>query len=63
MGKTATGIIKLTNKVFPKVVHPFNLQNDSKKTYAMWQFERARIRSAFFWSVIRSTICSAISGC
>ena len=31
MGKTATGIIKLTNKVFPKVVHPFNLQNDSKK--------------------------------
>lgn len=40
MGKTATGIIKLTNKVFPKVVHPFNLQNDSKKTYAMWQFEK-----------------------
>ncbi len=40
MGKTATGIIKLTNKVFPKVVHPFNLQNDSQKTYAMWQFEK-----------------------
>ena len=40
MGKTATGLIKLTNQVFPKVVHPFNLQNDSKKTYAMWQFEK-----------------------
>lgn len=42
MGKTATKIIRLTNKVFPKVVHPFNLQNDSKKTYAMWQFEKGK---------------------
>ncbi len=42
MGKMATGLIKLTNKVFPKVVHPFNLQNDSKKTYAMWQFEKGQ---------------------
>ena len=40
MGKIATGIIRLTNKVFPKVVHPFNLQNDGGKTYAMWQFEK-----------------------
>lgn len=40
MGKTATGIIRLTNRIFPKVVHPFNLQNDSQKTYAMWQFEK-----------------------
>ena len=29
-----------TNNWFPKVVHPFNLQNDGKKTYAMWQYEK-----------------------
>lgn len=29
-----------TNKVFPKVIHPFNLQNSGEKTYAQWQFER-----------------------
>ena len=40
MGKIATGIIRLTNRVFPKVVHPFNLQNNSEKTYSMWQFEK-----------------------
>lgn len=40
MGKTATGLIRLTNRIFPKVVHPFNLQNDSEKTYAMWQYEK-----------------------
>lgn len=50
MGKTATGIIKLTNKVFPKVVHPFNLQNDSKKTYAMWQFEKGEDTIRLFLS-------------
>ncbi|MBE6936286.1 MAG: class I SAM-dependent methyltransferase [Ruminococcaceae bacterium] len=40
MGKIATGLIRATNRVFPKVVHPFNLQNDSEKTYAMWQYEK-----------------------
>jgi len=29
-----------TNNWFPKVVHPFNLQNDGTKTYAMWQYEK-----------------------
>ena len=28
------------NKIFPKVVHPFNLNNDNKKSYAEWQFEK-----------------------
>ena len=28
------------NKLFPKVVHPLNLQNDGEKTYAMWQYEK-----------------------
>lgn len=42
MGKIATGLIRLTNKVFPKVVHPFNLQNDNNKIYAMWQYEKGK---------------------
>ncbi len=29
-----------TNRLFPAIVHPFNLQNDGKKTYAMWQYEK-----------------------
>jgi len=29
-----------TNHLFPKIVHPFNLQNDGSKTYAMWQYEK-----------------------
>jgi ubiquinone/menaquinone biosynthesis C-methylase UbiE len=28
------------NKLFPPVVHPFNLNNDGVKTYAVWQFEK-----------------------
>ncbi len=38
--RISTRIIKLTNRIFPPVVHPFNLQNDGKKTYAEWQFEK-----------------------
>ena len=36
----ATGFVKLTNKIFPAVVHPFNLANDKKMSYAEWQFEK-----------------------
>lgn len=32
--------VKLTNKIFPPVLHPFNLANDKKMTYAEWQFEK-----------------------
>ncbi len=32
-------LIKM-NKLFKPVVHPFNLNNDGIKTYAMWQFEK-----------------------
>lgn len=32
--------VKLTNKIFPPVLHPFNLANDNKMTYAEWQFEK-----------------------
>ncbi|RKD22012.1 Methyltransferase domain-containing protein [Caminicella sporogenes DSM 14501] len=33
-------ILKEMNKLFPLPVHPFNLQNEGKKTYAEWQFEK-----------------------
>ncbi|MBQ8249648.1 MAG: class I SAM-dependent methyltransferase [Clostridia bacterium] len=36
----AVGFVKFTNKIFPAVVHPFNLANDKKMTYAEWQFEK-----------------------
>jgi ubiquinone/menaquinone biosynthesis C-methylase UbiE len=36
----STAIIKIANKIFPKVVHPFNLENAGQKTYAEWQFEK-----------------------
>ena len=33
-------VLLKTNNLFPKVVHPFNLQNDGTKTYARWQYEK-----------------------
>ena len=33
-------LIKFTNKIFPSVVHPFNLANAGGLTYAEWQFEK-----------------------
>jgi len=36
----AVKFVKLTNRIFPPVVHPFNLANDGKKSYAEWQFEK-----------------------
>ena len=36
----AVWFVKVTNKIFPPVVHPFNLANDKKMTYAEWQFEK-----------------------
>lgn len=47
----STSIIKFTNKIFPKVVHPFNLQNEGKETYAMWQFRRGEDTVRFFLEV------------
>ena len=28
------------NKLFKLPVHPFNLNNEGKKTYAQWQYEK-----------------------
>ena len=36
----SVGLIKALNKLFPKVVHPFNLENKGEKTYAEWQYEK-----------------------
>ena len=33
-------LIRLGNRVFPKIEHPFNLQNEGKLSYARWQYER-----------------------
>jgi len=38
--KFAVSFVKLTNKIFPPVVHPFNLANANEKTYAEWQYEK-----------------------
>lgn len=44
----STSLIKLTNKIFPKVVHPFNLQNEGAQSYAQWQYERGGDTIRFF---------------
>ncbi|MCR4963462.1 MAG: class I SAM-dependent methyltransferase [Firmicutes bacterium] len=36
----STSFIKWTNHIFPQVVHPFNLQNNGRQTYAEWQFAK-----------------------
>ena len=38
--RISTAIIKATNHIFPKVVHPFNLQNEGIETYAQWQYRK-----------------------
>lgn len=44
----SVSLIRLTNKLFPPVVHPFNLQNDGVKTYAQWQYEKGADTVKFF---------------
>ena len=40
-------LLKL-NKLFKLPVHPFNLQNDGVKTYAMWQYEKGADTIKFY---------------
>lgn len=35
-----TKVLLQLNKLFKVPVHPFNLQNEGKKTYSMWQYEK-----------------------
>ena len=44
----STAIIKFTNKIFPKVVHPFNLQNQGTETYAQWPYRKVGDTIRFF---------------
>lgn len=48
MSALGVKLLKLMNKVFPKQVHPFNMQQDGEKTYAMWQFEKGEDTIRFF---------------
>lgn len=41
-------ILLSLNKLFPPPVHPFNLQNEGKKTYAMWQYEKGADTIKFY---------------
>ena len=40
MSKFGEKVLKAVNHIFPKPVHPFNLQNNSEMTYAEWQYEK-----------------------
>lgn len=40
MSKAGVWLLQKLNRLLPKPVHPFNLQNDGKKSYAEWQYER-----------------------
>lgn len=46
--KTRTKILLGLNKLFPAPVHPFNLQNEGKKSYAIWQYEFGERTIEFF---------------
>ncbi|HAN10832.1 MAG TPA: class I SAM-dependent methyltransferase [Clostridiales bacterium] len=41
-------ICKAVNKIFPMPVHPFNLSNDGKMTYAEWQYLKGQDTIKFY---------------
>lgn len=43
-----TKILLALNRLFKAPVHPFNLQNDGVKSYAMWQFEKGAETIKFY---------------
>ena len=44
----STKLLLSLNRLFPLPVHPFNLQNEGKQSYAMWQYERGENTIAFY---------------
>ena len=40
LSKIGEKVLKTINPLFPKQIHPFNLQNQNEKTYAEWQYEK-----------------------
>lgn len=43
-----TQILLKINKLFPPVVHPFNLQAQGQKSYAQWQYEKGKDTIDFY---------------
>ena len=41
-------LLLAANRLFPLPVHPFNLQNEGKESYAMWQYRRGADTIAFY---------------
>ena len=48
MSKFGEKVLKTINPIFPKQVHPFNLQLDKKMTYAEWEFEKGQDTIKFY---------------
>ncbi len=48
MSKIGAAILTVLDPLFPKPVHPFNLNNAGEKTYAQWQFEKAEDTIRFY---------------
>ncbi len=46
--KPTTKLLLALNKMFKAPVHPFNLQNEGVKSYAMWQFEKGAQTISFY---------------
>ncbi len=46
--RAAERLLLSLNRLFPLPVHPFNLQNDGRKSYAQWQYEKGRDTVRFF---------------
>ena len=44
----SVSVLKALNHLFKKPVHPFNLQQDGKKSYARWQFEKGADTLKFY---------------
>lgn len=48
MSKFGEKILKKINPLFPKQVHPFNLENNGEQTYAEWQYEKGEQTIKFY---------------
>ena len=50
--RPSVSVLLALNKFFPLPVHPFNLQNEGKMTYAQWQFEKGADTIKFYNDVV-----------
>jgi len=47
-GALIMSFFNFLNNLFPPQPHPFNMQNDGKKTYAQWQYEKGMDTIVFY---------------